>query len=831
MRRIVNSDFNFMLTKKHPHFKFSHIYSIRLIVPILLIFFSAAVGLYILHERTHTENARVEDRVSAMLGDLTNRMKSILEYLIKQGHREMAQEQVASLGSLPNLKIAILFDENNVVIAATQRDLIGKTIQEIPFFHASERLDDWKTPLSNAKRNSGTSAVFKREQKELAVFCPIILGSKSGEVRPSLIGAFYIAYDLETLKAETRYLVFQQVKTYSWFLAFLSVFFGILFHFIITRRVYRLAHAIERFSSGDFTVRVKTVGNDEFTVIEKGLNGMIANIVEDRKALEERTCRLQELNQSLEKEVADRKQAEDSLQKLNQYNKSILQSLYDAISVIDVKTHKILDVNQVFIEQSGFGREEILGKKCYEIAHRCMEKCAANDSECPIVKTVATGQKAIYEHSHYTKNGKTFYVEVVASPLINENGHFTQVLHISRDITERNRLKSRIRQVEKMEAIGTLAGGIAHDFNNILMPIIGYTELTMGYLPDYSRYKTYLTEVIKASNRAKQLVEQILTFSRKTEEKLKPVFILPIIKEALALVRASLPTTIEIRQNVSNDFKDMLIMADPIQIHQVLMNLCTNAYHAMRQFGGTLDVTMKKATIGENDESMTTELAAGDYAAIIVQDSGHGIDEHILARIFEPYFTTKTKGEGSGMGLAVVHGIIKSCGGSISVRSEVEKGSEFHIFLPVAQCDDFVSDDAAALEIAPTGQEHILVVDDEPQIADVLKQMLEILGYHVSAYTDSKKALEFFKKNPTAFDIVLTDQTMPQMTGVVLAAEMLAIRQDIPIILCTGFSETISEKEAKQLGICDFFMKPIRKNELANLIRKTLDEKTVVLTN
>ena len=386
---------------------------------------------------------------------------------------------------------------------------------------------------------------------------------------------------------------------------------------------------------------------------------------------------------------------------------------------------------------------------------------------------------------------------------------------------EKKELQTQLQQAQKMQAIGTMAGGIAHDFNNILFPIVGYTEMAMADLPEDSLTRSNLEEVLKAADRAKGLVRQILTFSRQSEQERKPLKIQPIVKEALTLLRASLPTTIEIRQKI--DKACGAILADPIQIHQVMMNLCTNAYHAMREKGGVLGVTLTEVDIDSSDLGSNVDLKPGPYVRLTVSDTGRGMKRAEMERIFEPYFTTKGPGEGAGMGLAVVHGVARSHGGHITVYSEPGKGAAFHVYLPRIDGSIGIAPAAVPSEPAPSGTERVLLTDDEEQIVNMEQQMLERLGYHVTARTSSVEALKAFRAQPEKFDLVITDQTMPNMTGAELAQKLMGIRPDIPVILCTGFSEVIPEEKARAMGLRAYVMKPIVKSEIAKIIRRVLD--------
>ena len=384
---------------------------------------------------------------------------------------------------------------------------------------------------------------------------------------------------------------------------------------------------------------------------------------------------------------------------------------------------------------------------------------------------------------------------------------------------DREKLQAQLNQAQRMEAIGTLAGGIAHDFNNILSALIGYTELLKINLPSNSNEIDNADQILKAGNRAKELVQQILTFSRQTEKQLAPVSINIIIKEVAKLLRSSLPTTIEIRLNIQSDF---LVMGDPTQLHQILMNLCTNSGHAMQEKGGLLSIDLENIELKENLISDKITLESGTYVQLSVSDTGHGIPTEYLDRIFDPFFTTKEPGEGTGMGLSVVHGIVKSYKGAIYVYSEAKKGTTFKVFLPAIE--KRIEPEIQELESIPRGTEHILFVDDEPVLLDVGTSQLENLGYSVSSRSNAREALKFFENKPDRFDLVITDMTMPKMTGDELAFAIKRIRPDIPVILCTGFSSKINSENKQKFNIDAFLMKPVIIRELALVVRQVLDE-------
>ncbi|MFC1862541.1 ATP-binding protein [Thermodesulfobacteriota bacterium] len=386
------------------------------------------------------------------------------------------------------------------------------------------------------------------------------------------------------------------------------------------------------------------------------------------------------------------------------------------------------------------------------------------------------------------------------------------------DISNKKVMEEQLTQAGKMEAIGTLAGGIAHDFNNILSGIIGYTELSLMDTEIGPSTQQNLRNVINAGERAKSLVKQILTFSRHSQRELKPLKMKLVIKEALNLVRSTLPTNIMIEQDINSE---SLIMGDSSEIHQIIMNLCTNAKHAISEIGGTIYVSLNNIEEDEISTTLSNELSCSEYLELKIRDTGKGIDPSYIGRIFDPFFTTKETGKGTGMGLSVVHGIIKRYKGTITVQSIPGKGACFLIFLPVIESDH--DEKSAPKEPLKTGSERVLFVDDEGFQVDFGKQLLERIGYKVVTRTSSLEALALFKKHPYEFDLIITDMNMPNLTGVGLSEEVIKIRPDIPIILCTGFSDMITKEQAFQLGIKAFLMKPAAISEFADTIRKVLD--------
>jgi len=476
-------------------------------------------------------------------------------------------------------------------------------------------------------------------------------------------------------------------------------------------------------------------------------------------------------------------------------------------------------INPGFEQISGYGRNEIIAR------HARFLKSDKHDESFykNIRDTLRGGNVWSGRLMNTRKDGTIYEAEVTASPVRDGSGRIINYVGIHRDITHEMKLEKQLRQAQKMEAIGTLAGGIAHDFNNILMAIIGYTEMAQTKVLEGSTIRHYLDQVLKAATRAKDLVRQILTFSRRTEQKREPISVTPIVKEVLKLMRSSLPSTIDIHQDITIPSDKSIVMADPTQIHQVLINLCTNAAYAMRITGGVLSVGLSEIEVDALFVSRHPDLNPGRYLRLTVSDRGHGMDMAVLERIFDPYFTTKEVGEGAGLGLSVVQGIVKNYGGAIHVTSEPGKGTTFHVYLP--KVEESTEPEVVDSKALPMGCERILFVDDEKALVDLGKEMLEFLGYTVSATTDSLEALEIFRTRPDDFDLVITDMTMPGLIGIDLSRECMKVRPDIPIILCTGFSDLIDEKQAAEAGIHSFVMKPYVITNLAKTIRKALDEK------
>lgn len=474
--------------------------------------------------------------------------------------------------------------------------------------------------------------------------------------------------------------------------------------------------------------------------------------------------------------------------------------------------------------------EAVWGRTCTGLldhAHHLWDAVHPQDQECVLTR-VAEGESTGFqaEFRIVRPDHAVRWIRVRTFPLRNSFGEVDRMAGVAEDITEHKRAEEtpvnterQFRQSSRMEAIGTLAGGIAHDFNNILTAILGYTELALASVPKDSRTQRNLQEVLTAGHRAKHLVLQILAFSRQSGQGKKPTSMHRAIVEALDLFRATIPSTIEIRHSLMTE---ALVLADPTQLHQVVINLCTNAEYAMRETGGILEISLEDFEVTEENLRSVSGLQLGPHVRFTIQDTGTGMSPEVLERMFDPFFTTKPIGEGSGLGLAVVHGIVTNHGGALMVDSLIGEGTKIEVYLPTIPSP--ARGGAGDQGPIPHGKETILFVDDEETIVQLGKELLSQLGYTVEVHTNSQEALDAFRHAPQRFDLVITDQVMPGLTGEVLSRELLRIRPELPIVLCTGFSHIMTAEKAKALGIQAYLMKPLAIRDLAPIVRHVLDK-------
>jgi len=506
----------------------------------------------------------------------------------------------------------------------------------------------------------------------------------------------------------------------------------------------------------------------------------------------------------------ERRRIDTALRESEEKYRTMMEAMDDATYICSSEL-KVEYMNPAMIKRLG---RDATGEPCFQALHGLSEPC-----DWCIHSQVMNGEYVITEVSS-PLDSKTF--QISNSPIRNSDGSISKLI-VFRDVTEFKEMETLLQQAQRMEAIGTLAGGIAHDFNNILFPLVGFSEMLREDLPADSHMQTYVEEILQAAMRSKELVQQILTFSRQSEQEARPIKLQPILKEVLKLLRSTIPSTIKFRQSIDPDCG--VVIADATQIHQVIMNLATNAFHAMEKDGGELKVVLKTIRLEAGQTDMPA-LIPGNYARLAVSDTGIGIPPEIMEKVCNPYFTTKETGKGTGLGLSVVQGIAKTCNGEMRILSEPGQGTEVQVFLPLL--DRKVEDAPSERDVpVPGGSESILLVDDEEAIVRMVQQMLARLGYKVAVRTGSVEALEAVRANPDRFELVITDLTMPNKTGIQLAQEIKKIRQDLPVILCTGFSDQINAEQSEAMGLQGFVMKPIIKTEIAKKIRRVLDKSAV----
>lgn len=564
------------------------------------------------------------------------------------------------------------------------------------------------------------------------------------------------------------------------------------------------------------------------TTLLNGLQSAFFHERQLRKTLSVNQEKLQSANAELQLEDRQKRLA---LEKLNE-SENRYRKLFNEAPVMYVITENqngrpiIRDVNNQFLSKLGYKKSEVMNNPLADFYSDESKKALIEDGG---YARALQGEFISEERMLLTRDGAHLDTMLNEVPELDDQGQVIGTRAMFVDICLRKQAEDHARMLEvnlhrsqRIEAIGTLAGGIAHDFNNILTAVLGYSEICLLQVPATDPIHDKIKAIYDAGGRARDLVKQILTFSRHTEQAMTSIQIGPLIKEVLKLLRASLPATIELQQNIQNQLPG--IMADSTQIHQVMMNLCTNAAHAMEKNGGILQVFVDQIEFTFKNVESVLELSPGEYVRIRVADTGYGIPQDILPRIFEPYFTTKEKGEGTGLGLAVVHGIVKSYKGAIHVTSEPGKGATFQIYLPAIKKEANAPSVHSGIEFLPEGKEHILLLDDEQMVLDMTTIMLKKLGYRITAFNRGDEALSRFQKEPNAFDLLLLDMTLPKNNGDQLAAQMRQIRPSIPVILYSGYSKRLISQDAGALGVDAILMKPFKQAELAKAVRSVLDK-------
>ncbi len=666
----------------------------------------------------------------------------------------------------------------------------SKKLKDLPQ-HNKEKAESFFLKM----KGSGKTIIIK-EKNRLFFWTPIysrydnsLKGTVYSEISPDqsenpLIGYLNVTIGKERLNKQLNRLFLRSILIAAIiFIAGSILTYSIMKKF--TKPLDRLTDAVKSFGAGNIIDKVHLETDDEIGKLANAFNNMADSI----------------------------KWREDALKTSEIKYRKLFQESRDIIFIIDAEW-KFTDANQTALELFGYSREEILKIGLSNLFN--------NNNDFKNIKDFLAENPYAIDKETKLKNsmGKQLDCLITLSVRKNQRGTLIGYQGIIRDVTHQKILENQLQQAQRMEAIGTLAGGIAHDFNNILSPIMLHTEMVMDDLTPDDPLQINMKEIFKAASRARDLVKQILTFARKRPDEKIVIKSSLIVKEVIKFIRSTIPTTIDLK--FKNDAEQDTILADPTQLNRIVMNLCTNAAFAMKEHGGLLEVSLENEDVTDEAANPLFILKQGKYIKLSVKDNGTGISPKIMDRIFEPYFTTKKFGEGTGLGLATIHGIVKSYGGYISVESEPGKGTVFYIYLPIVEMerlknvekDSFIS----------TGTERILFVDDDKLAGDSIKEILERLGYKVTARTSSIEALEAFRNSPESFDIVITDMTMPNLTGKELSDEIKKIRKDIPVILCTGFSDQINPQKAKELGISAFIMKPVLRNKMANTIREVLDK-------
>ncbi len=567
-------------------------------------------------------------------------------------------------------------------------------------------------------------------------------------------------------------------------------------------------------------------------VSEKNVKDQNLNLEKKNEELEEKNYKLQTAMAELEATHEKTQSIMEELRISNRLlwdNKQRLSGIVSnapiGISITDIEGH-LLQINDYALRMIGYTREEIIGRSFEDFTH---PDDLAKGKKLYSMLTAGEINSYRLDKRFIRKDNTEWCADVSASPIKSDKGEITEIIGLALDINEKikaqaeyEKIEKQLWQAQKLDAVGTLAGGIAHDFNNILTAIIGYTELAISEIKHGVLNENNLQQILNASKRARDLIKQILTFNRQGNNLKVPQRIVPVIEETIKLIRATTPTMVDIKF-IDNTERDIAI-CDTTQIQQVLLNLCTNANHAMMENGGILTISISNLEIKDEDASVH-RVKGGDFILITVSDTGTGMHREILERIFDPFFTTKDDEIGSGLGLSVARGIMLDHGGFINAESEEDKGSRFSLYIPLSTEPESLNEAKDQTESLTGGNERLLIVDDELIIAEITKLIIQKLGYSVKTVADSLEALNIFQSSPGEFDLVITDQTMPRMSGISLAKEIKKIRPDIPVILCTGYSETTDSEKAKEQGITEFLYKPVLAEDLAMAIRRALNLK------
>jgi PAS domain S-box-containing protein len=684
----------------------------------------------------------------------------------------VAKEQLSAKADELYVYLAGILEKSLWDIDEKNIRVIGETISQNEVVAALTISDSFGQTIYEMAREKQSNAI----QREGKIFHE---GALAGYVQVSLTRKFY--------DQSSRQLLFASLLTLVIALVVLIFTTGVLIRRFLKGPLESLNHILDDYSAGIYEPRGANIPYLEFQPFGRVLDDMGKRITQQLKEV---------------------KQAEEKY-------RNIFENAVEGIFQSTIEGH-FVSVSPSMARLFGYDTPQILIEEVTDIGAQCYANPEDRDEFTRRINR--DGLVHRFESQMVRRDKSFFWVSISARLVFDEKGQPGFYEGFCIDITRQKNLETQLRQAHKMEAIGTLAGGIAHDFNNILGVIIGCTELALEKIAPGRDEISLLERVLRAARRARELVKQVLTFSRQDKSEIKPLYLHPIVKETLKFIGATAPATIRIEQAIENDAG--AVLGDPTQVHRLLMNLYTNAVHAMQTKGGVLNVSLADKDLS-SDTAAHADLKAGPYVELCVRDTGHGMSPETMVRIFDPFFTTKPVGEGTGLGLSVVHGIVKKHNGGIVVESQPEKGTTFKVYFP--RLDKRHIQIMGELEAGvPVGNERILLVDDERELLDTLQQMLEELGYSVTVTSSSLDAYDRFRRAPEDFDLIVADLTMPGMTGIDLAKKIKCIHPDIPIILCTGFSELTASQQAQEAGAWRVLYKPVARWQLATAIRAAL---------